>query len=57
MMKRMSTYLRLALVACLSCISLSAFAEPVAYAYRSAGMLAEVSSAGVKRLELTLTMW
>ena len=56
-MKRMSAYLGLALAACLSCFSLSAFAEPVAYAYRSAVMLAELPSVGVKRLELTLAMW
>lgn len=56
-MKRMSAYLGLALAACLSCFSLSAFAEPAAYAYRSAVMLAELPSVGVKRLELTLAMW
>ncbi|MFL1495067.1 hypothetical protein [Pseudomonas antarctica] len=56
-MKRMSAYLGLALAACLSCFSLSAFAEPLAYAYRSAVMLAELPSVGVKRLELTLVMW
>ena len=56
-MKRMSAYLGLALAACLSCISMSAFAEPVAYAYRSVVMLADLPSVGVKRLELTLAMW
>ncbi|NWC72541.1 hypothetical protein HX823_00455 [Pseudomonas sp. P7759] len=56
-MKRMSAYLGLALAACLSCFSLSAFAEPVAYAYRSVVMLAELPSVGVKRLEVTLAMW
>lgn len=56
-MKRMSAYLGLALAACLSCFSLSAFAEPVVYAYRSVVMLAELPSVGVKRLELTLAMW
>ena len=56
-MKRISAYLGLALAACLSCFSLSALAEPVAYAYRSAVMLADLPSAGVKRLELTLAMW
>lgn len=56
-MKRMSAYVCLALAACLSCFSLSAFAEPVAYAYRSAVMLAELPSVGMKRLELTLVMW
>ena len=56
-MKRMSAYLGLALAACLSCFSMSAFAEPVAYAYRSAVMLADLPSVGVKRLELTLAMW
>lgn len=56
-MKQMSAYLGLALAACLSCFSLSAFAEPVAYAYRTAVMLAELPSVGMKRLELTLVMW
>ncbi|MDI3274869.1 hypothetical protein [Pseudomonas sp. AL03] len=56
-MKRFTSYLGLALVACLSCFSLQAFAEPVAYAYRSAVMLAEMPSVAVKRLELTLAMW
>ena len=56
-MKRMPAYLSVALAACLSCFSLLAFAEPVAYAYRSAVMLAELPSVGVKRLELTLAMW
>lgn len=56
-MKRMSAYLGMALAACLSCFSMSAFAEPVAYACRSAVMLAELPSVGVKRLELTLAMW
>ena len=56
-MKRMSAYLGLALAACLSCISMSAFAEPVAYAYRSVVMLADLPSVGMKRLELTLVMW
>lgn len=57
MMKRMTMYLGLALAACLSCFSISALAEPVAYVYRSAVMLAELPSVGVKRLELTLAMW
>ena len=57
MIKRMSAYLGLVLAACLSCFSLSAFAEPAAYAYRSVVMLAELPSVGVKRLELTLAMW
>ncbi len=57
MMKRLSAYLGLALAACLSCFTMSAFAEPVTYAYRSAVMLAELPSVGMKRLELTLTMW
>lgn len=57
MMKRVTMYLGLALAACLSCFSLSALAEPVAYVYRSAVMLAELPSVGVKRLELTLAMW
>lgn len=59
-MKRMSAYLGLALAACLSCFSLSAFAEPISSAYRSAHYLtalAEPQSVAMQRLELTLVMW
>ena len=56
-MKRLSAYLGLALAACLSCFTMSAYAEPVTYAYRSVVMLAELPSVGMKRLELTLAMW
>ena len=56
-MRGLTMYLGLAFAACLSCFSLSAFAEPVAYAYRSVVMLADLPSVGVKRLELTLAMW
>jgi hypothetical protein len=56
-MRKFTTYLGLALAACLSCFSMSALAEPVAYAFRSAVMLAELPSVGMKRLELTLAMW
>lgn len=54
---RLTRYLGLALAACLSCFSISAFAEPVAYAYRTVVMLSELPSVGVKRLELTLAIW
>lgn len=54
---RLIRYLGLALAACLSCLSISAFAEPLAYAYRTVVMLAELPSVGVKRLELTLAIW
>ncbi|UXV21049.1 hypothetical protein N4P55_06750 [Pseudomonas fluorescens] len=57
-MKRMSAYLGLALAACLSCFSLSAFAEPIAY--RTAHYLtahAEPQGVAMQRLELTLAMW
>ena len=42
MMKRMSAYLGLALAACLSCFSLSAFAEPISSAYQAAHRMAFV---------------
>jgi len=50
-------YLGFALAACLSCFSLTALAQPVAYAYRSAVALAELPGASLKRMELTLAMW
>ncbi|SDT97837.1 hypothetical protein SAMN05216237_1002 [Pseudomonas yamanorum] len=59
-MKRMSAYLGLALAACLSCFSLSAFAEPIASAYRSVHCLTaltEPQGVAMQRLELTLAMW
>lgn len=60
-MKRMSAYLGLALAACLSCFSLSAFAEPIASAYRTAYVsahgLSEPQGVAMQRLELTLAMW
>jgi hypothetical protein len=57
MMKRLSSYLGFAFAACLAVFSLSAFAEPVAYAYRAAATLAELPGVGLKRLELTLAEW
>ncbi|MGS0546544.1 hypothetical protein ACU8WE_28925 [Pseudomonas parakoreensis] len=61
MMKRMSAYLGLALAACLSCFSLSAFAEPISSAYRTAYVsaygLSEPQGVAMQRLELTLAMW
>lgn len=56
-MRKLTMYLGFALAACLSCFSLSALAQPVSYAFRSAAMLAELPSVGMKRLELTLAMW
>lgn len=60
-MKRMSAYLGLALAACLSCVSLSAFAEPITSAYRTAYVsaygLSEPQGVAMHRLELTLAMW
>lgn len=58
MMKRLSAYLGLAFAACLSCFSMSAFAEPIAY--RAAQYLtahAEPQGVAMQRLELTLAMW
>ena len=60
MMKRMSAYLGLALAACLSCFSMSAFAEPIANVYRTAHYLTaltEPQGVAMQRLELTLAMW
>lgn len=59
-MKRLSAYLGLALAACLSCFSMSAFAEPIASAYRTAHYLTaltEPQGVAMQRLELTLAMW
>ena len=60
-MKRMSAYLGLALAACLSCFSLSAFAEPISSAYQTAHRMAfatgEPQGVAMQRLELTLAMW
>ena len=56
-MKRLSAYLGLALAACLSCFSLSAFAEPVVSSYRTAFVISEPQGVAFKRLELTLAMW
>ena len=60
-MKRMSAYLGLALAACLSCFSLSAFAEPISSAYhvshRMAFVIGEPQGVAMQRLELTLAMW
>ncbi|MEO8642627.1 hypothetical protein [Pseudomonas sp.] len=57
MMKRLSAYLGLALAACLSCLSMSAFAEPIASAYHTAYVSAEPQGVALQRLELTLAMW
>jgi hypothetical protein len=57
MTKRFTMYLGFALAACMSCFSMAALAEPVAYACRAAVTLAELPSVGLKRLELTLAMW
>ena len=57
MIKRMSAYLGLVLAACLSCFSLSAFAEPLVSSYRTAYVSAEPQGVALQRLELTLAMW
>lgn len=59
-MKRLSVYLGLALAACLSCFTSSAFAEPIASACRAAQYLtalAEPQGVAMQRLGLTLAMW
>jgi hypothetical protein len=57
MMKRLSAYLGLALAACLSCFTLSAFAEPIASAYHTVFVASEPQGVALNRLELTLAMW
>ena len=57
MVKRLSAYLSLALAACLSCLSMSAFAEPLTLAYRVAYVVAEPQGVALQRMELTLAMW
>ena len=56
-MRKIAMYLGFALAACLSCFSLTALAQPVAYGYCSAVALAELPGASLKRMELTLAMW
>lgn len=56
MMKRLSAFLGLALAACLTCFSMSAFAEPIASAYHIAYVSAEPQGVAMQRLELTLAM-
>lgn len=60
-MKRLSAYLGMALAACLSCFSLSAFAEPIRtgsnYTAHYLSALAEPQGVAMQRLELTLAMW
>jgi hypothetical protein len=56
-MRKLTMFLGFALAACLSCFSMSALAQPVAYAYRSAVALAELPGVALRRMELTLVMW
>ena len=60
-MRGLTMYLGLAFAACLSCFSLSAFAEPITSAYRTAYVsaygLSEPQGVAMQRLELTLAMW
>ena len=56
-MRGLTMYLGLAFAACLSCFSLSAFAEPLASVYRTAYVSAEPQGVALQRLELTLAMW
>jgi hypothetical protein len=61
MMKRLTSYLGLALAACLSCFSMSVFAEPIRtggnYAAHYLSALTEPQGVAMQRLELTLAMW
>jgi hypothetical protein len=56
-MRGLTMYLGLAFAACLSCFSLSAFAEPLVSSYRTAYVSAEPQGVALQRLELTLAMW
>ncbi|MEE3929660.1 hypothetical protein V2I84_05210 [Pseudomonas viridiflava] len=58
-MRKLTMYLGFALAACLSCFSFaaSALTEPSGHVYRAITKLAELPAVGVKRLELTLSMW
>lgn len=60
-MMKLSTYLGLALAACLSCFSFGALAEPIrigeVYAAHYLGLVSEPQGATMQRLELTLAMW
>ncbi|MNF31773.1 hypothetical protein D3C85_388620 [compost metagenome] len=56
-MKRLSTYLGLAIAACLFCFSVPSMAEPLrTFGYQLAA-LAEPQGVAMQRLELTLAMW
>lgn len=59
-MKRMIVYLGMVFAACLSCLSLSAMAEPIASAYSSARYMLSMSEpqgVAYTRMELTLAQW
>lgn len=57
MMKRLSTYLGLALAACLSCFSLTALAEPLRTVSYHLTAMTEPQGVAMQRLDLTLAMW
>ena len=57
MMKRITMYLGLAFAACLSCFSLTAFAEPLRTVSYHLTALTEPQGVAMQRLKLTLAMW
>lgn len=59
-MRRLTYYMGFVVAAFLSCLSLSAFAEPISNAYsacRIAFSDSEPQGTAMQRLELTLAMW
>lgn len=59
-MKRMFSYLGMALAACLSCFSIGAMADPLASSYSVARLVLSVSEpqgVALQRLQLTLAQW
>jgi hypothetical protein len=56
-MRGLSIYLGLALAACLSCFSISAFAEPIASAYHAYIAVGDSQGVALTRMELTLVQW
>jgi hypothetical protein len=57
MIKRLTMYLGFALVACLSCFSVSALADPISYAQHAVRSMGEPQGVALKRLEMTLVAW
>lgn len=59
-MKRLTKYLGLAIAACLSCLSITALAEPVSAGYQASRVIlatADPYRVALHRLELTIAHW